>query len=820
MSAIVTSFVFHMIPNAHLDPVWLWDWREGFEEGISTCRSVLDLMDEDDEVTFSRGEAAIYAYIAEHDPHTFKRILKRIREGRWEVVGGTWVQADTNLPAIETFARLYAEGQAELHRLTGKRPTVAWAADSFGHAAGLPEVMAHAGIDGFAFTRPDAGRLPFAKPAFWWESASGARVLSYRPAAGWYGAERAELPGRMDSLLGEAAKQGMRDVGVFFGLGNHGGGPTRRHLADLRAWVAKHPEVTLRWDGLHGLIAAIRAEAKRQPKDWLPVLRGELGHCLRGCYASNLRFKSAFRRAESELVRAESADAALGTLLKRKPAQLTEAWRGVLFNTFHDILPGSSIERAYDQQLDWVGGVRHAAAVAQQGALAALARRVDITVPAVPDDHPKAQPLLAWNPLPRTATRLVELEASLDWRPIWSYRDREAEVPLRLRGPDGKDLPFQRIETEHRAMPGLPWRFRVLGPLAIPGYGWSVADLGWVEGAQPPAWTGPAATATGEHAIACGAWHVAAKPGDAGITITRDGKAFLGGDGLQARLDDDRYGSWGGMGEEPESFNLPAEPRERWRVAQVRVRERGPLRAALWVRLAGTRSRLDLELRLESGRDAVDILARACLDERSARLRLVLPTGCDEATYATPGATLTRGPIGEVPGGRWVRCGGVGFASDALYSYQTGGGALTATVSRATRYADDRVVGPEFEPWRPVQDTGELRFSCLLAPGDADLGALAEELAQPVQTVPVAVRRGDLPRAGGLLAVAPTTVRVLAVRAVRGGVLLRLHNEGGAVAPKVRWQGRMVALGRMPAGAIRSWRLGSGRPQAVDLRVG
>ncbi len=815
------TYVFHIIPNAHLDPVWLWDWREGFEEGISTCRSVLDLMDEDDEVTFSRGEAAIYAYIAEHDPATFARIMKRIREGRWEVVGGTWVQADTNLPAIETFARLYAEGQAELHRLTGRRARVAWAADSFGHAAGLPEVMAHAGIEGFAFTRPDPGRLPFSKPAFWWESPSGARVLSYRPATGWYGAERHELPGRLDGLLSEAAKHGMRDVGVFFGLGNHGGGPTRRHIADLRAWAAKHPEVRLAWDGLHGLIDAIRSEAKRQPKDWLPVHRGELGHCLRGCYASNLRFKSAFRRAESEIVRAESADAAVGVLARRAPAVLTEAWRGVLFNTFHDILPGSSIERAYDQQLDWLGGVRHRAAVVQQVALAALARRIETRVPEVPADHPKAQPILTWNPLPRTATRMVELEASLDWRPIWSYRDREADVPLRLRGADGADLPFQRIETEHRAMPGLPWRYRVLAPLAVPGLGWSVADLGWVEGAVPPAWTGPVASVDGDHAIACGIWRVSARPGDAGITITRDGKPFLGGAGLHARLDEDRFGSWGGMGEEPESFNAPAQPLERWTVTHVAVRERGPLRAALWVRLAGARSRLDLELRLESGRDAVDIQARVCLDERSARLRLVLPTGADEATYATPGATLTRGPIGEVPGGRWVRSGAVGFASDALYSYLNGRGELAATISRATRFADDRVVGPEFEPWRPVQDTGEQRFACLLAPGDADLGALAEELAQPVQTVPIAARPGKLPRSGGLLSVSPATVRVLALRSVRGGVILRLHNEGtAAVTPKVRWQGKAVALSKLPAGAIRSWKLGAGKPKAVDLLTG
>lgn len=808
--------IFHLIPNAHLDPVWLWDWREGHEEAVSTCRTILDLMDEDDEVTFTRGEASIYAYLAEHDPATFKRILKRIRQGRWEVVGGTWVQADTNLPTIETFTRLYSEGQAELQRLTGRRATIAWAADSFGHAAGLPEVMVNAGIDGFACTRPGNGQLPLAKPAFWWEAPSGARVLAYRPSTGWYGCERSEMAGRLDALLTDAQGHGLRNVGVFFGLGNHGGGPTRKHLADLRTWAAQHPEIELRWDGLRGLIDGVRAEAKRQADDWLPVHRGDLGHCLRGCYASNLRFKSSFRRAESDLVRAEATDAAIGAALERDPAVLTDAWRGLLFNTFHDILPGSSIERAYDQQLDQLGGVRHAAATVEHAAVATLARNLAITVPEVPADHPKAQPVLVWNPVPRASERIVELEASLDWRPIWAYTNHPQEVPLVLRGPDGRALPFQRIETEHRAMPGLPWRFRVLTKLGVPGLGWSVADLGWVEGAEAPAWKGQAATADGAHAITCGGWRVEAKPGDSGVTILRDGAPFLAGAGLQARLDDDRFGSWGGMGEEPESFNAPAEPREHWTITAVTVRESGPLRAALWVRLAGTRSRLDLEFRLESGRDAVDVRARANLDDRSARLRLVVPTGSDQAEYATPGATLVRGAMGEVPGGRWVRCGRVGFTSDALYAFQTRDGALLPTVARTTRFADDRVMGPDEEPWRPVQDTGESRFAFVLAPATADLGHLAEELAQPLQTVPVSTRDGKLPRVGGMLDVSPSSVRLLALQATGKGVVLRLHNEGATVKPRVTWQGKPITLGTLPAGAIRSWRLGRNGAKPVD----
>ena len=90
---------FHLLANAHLDPVWLWDWKEGLNEGLITCRAVLDLMDEYPELTFSRGEASVYEHIERYDPETFGRIRLQIASGRWDVVGGNYVQPDTNLPA-------------------------------------------------------------------------------------------------------------------------------------------------------------------------------------------------------------------------------------------------------------------------------------------------------------------------------------------------------------------------------------------------------------------------------------------------------------------------------------------------------------------------------------------------------------------------------------------------------------------------------------------------------------------------------------------------------------------------------------------------
>src|SRR5512144_988924 len=106
----MAMITFHLIANAHLDPVWLWDWREGLNEGLITCRTILDLMDEDRDLTFMRGESAIYEHIRRTDQATFDRIRKYVGKGRWELVGGTHIQPDTNLPATETLARHYAMG--------------------------------------------------------------------------------------------------------------------------------------------------------------------------------------------------------------------------------------------------------------------------------------------------------------------------------------------------------------------------------------------------------------------------------------------------------------------------------------------------------------------------------------------------------------------------------------------------------------------------------------------------------------------------------------------------------------------------------------
>lgn len=811
----------HLIANSHLDPVWLWDWREGLNEGIATVRTVLDLMDEDKKLTYIRGESVLYRHIEETDPATFRRILGYVKSGRWDVVGGTYLQPDTNMAGVETLARQYTEGQRYFLDRFGCKVTAAWQADSFGHTAGLPEVLHAAGIDSFAFTRPDKKIFPLREPAFWWESASGARILAYRPMVGWYGTEHDEIPRRLDGLLEAAAQSGLENVACFYGVGNHGGGPTRRLLSEIRAWSEAHREVKVIHSGLHPFFAALRREIEAKPKSAIPVHRGELNFCLRGCYSSMARFKYLYRRGENMLSRAEKTDAAVSGFLGGSGSDLTEAWRGILFNSFHDILPGSSIERAFEDQTAWMGQVIHTSQTAEFRALNRLAREIDTQVAARPEHHPSGAAALVWNPHPQPYRGLVELEACLDYRPIWKYQGKTAEIPLRVLGPQGKPLPFQEIATENRSMVNVPWRKRVLVPVTLPSFGWNVMELGWVEGAVVPQVKNP--VKSGANWIDNGEYRVKAVRGQKGITILHRGQALFKGDGLTAAVFDDPWGSWGGMLEEPDSV-LFTKPREVWKITEVEVLESGPERAALWVRLSGGKSRIDLTLSVSRERSAVDVAARVFWVERSARLKLRFPVG-EEAEFEVPGATVKRKPCGEVPGGKWVTVGPkFGVATDALYNFDCGNGALNATVVRATRYADDVPTPADSQPWLPATDMGELKFRFLMTAAVRDMPRLARELEQPPVVVLVPSKKGRLPRSGSLASLQPESLHLLALKRAetgRGFVLRAQATAGKPVQARLDWMGSSIKLGAVRGGQIVSWLLESTKngwkAKVVDL---
>jgi alpha-mannosidase len=193
-----------------------------------------------------------------------------------------------------------------------------------------------------------------------------------------------------------------------------------------------------------------------------------------------------------------------------------------------------------------------------------------------------------------------------------------------------------------------------------------------------------------------------------------------------------------------------------------------------------------------------------------------------EAEFDVPGGRITRGPMGEVPGGRWVRTANFGFASDALYNFDLKDGMLRTTIVRACRYGDDVQTARDETPWLPAVDAGELKFRFLLAPPDDDLPRLARELEEPVvhSAAPGRVKKGMLPRTGSLLALAPVSLRMLALKPAedgRGFILRVQETTARKVKGRVTWLGQSVDLGSIAASEIATWRIVNGKARRTNV---
>lgn len=831
MTSTSRKFRFHLIPNAHLDPVWLWDWREGMNEAITTCRTVLNLMDEFPQLTFIRGESAVYEHIQKYDPVTFKRIKKMIKAGRWEIVGGSYIQPDTNLPATETFIRHYQKGQRYFAKTFGKTAKVAWAADSFGHSAGLPEILLASEFEAYCFGRPQREYLPLAEPAFWWQAPSGGKLLSYRNETGWYGCERDEMSKRLDLALQHYSKFNLTNCSVYFGLGNHGGGPIREHIFEIEKWKDAHPEVEVIYSGLHRLVEDLQDEVEQKGADFLPTHKGDLGYCLRGCYVSMAGFKRLYRKTENVLARAEKTVTAVTASLKDKKHvrnKLEKAWDAVLFNSFHDILPGSSIERTYDDQSAWTGMAYHLAQKEEFHALNLLAQKIDTTVSKPEGNFPSAVPVLIWNPHPFEYKGPAEFEFNMDYRPVWAYHGKPDKTPLRVTDAKGQKLPFQKIAVDHLFFPHDAWRAKIVVPVQIPAFGWTIVEAGWVEGEKQSPRKSPQVWSENGNAICSDDTRIEAQTGKSGISIIKNGKSLLGHDGLTFQTFEDVFGSWGDHFEAADSIDI-SKIIHQWHISDVKVLDEGPEKVTLWVKFLAGFSGIDLTVNLYAGRDAIDCHARIFWNERSARLKLILPCDAQEAEFEVPGGSVRRGPSGEVPGGRWVKIPGnrgfLGFASDSVYGFDLKDGSFRASLVRSSRFASSENILADEMPWAAIQDLGEHQIKFLLTTDETNLDEFSRLLEQPLVIQNVPPQKGSWPRTGGMFSIPAKNLSLLALKASsnKKDIIIRLQETAGRKTKAVcSWQEKTINLGLIKPFCISTYKLSKNKKglwtsRAIDL---
>jgi alpha-mannosidase len=434
----------HLICNAHLDPVWLWEWEEGAATAISTFRTAADLCEQFPGFVFNHNEVILYQWVEEYDPALFARIQCLVAEGKWHIMGGWHIQPDCNMPSGESFVRQILIGRRYFAEKFGARPTTAINFDPFGHTRGLVQIMAKSGYDSYLVCRPSKEDAHTPGDEFVWEGYDGSRVTVLRPF-GWYNSALGQVRHKTENFIANGPQDA--DTLMLWGVGNHGGGPSRQDLADLSEMIAADygggGDVEIRHSTPEAYFAAIRT---RIPE--LPIHRADMNPWAIGCYTSMVRVKQGHRRLENELYAAEKMSTAAwaqGRMTYPK-AELAAALYDLATCEFHDILPGSSIQPAEEMALRILDhGLENTARVKAR-AFFALAH-------GQPAAKPGEIPVLVYNPHPYPVQTVVECEFNLaDFNPADDFTDLQAYAGEAA-------LPTQ-VEHELSSL-NMDWRKRV-----------------------------------------------------------------------------------------------------------------------------------------------------------------------------------------------------------------------------------------------------------------------------------------------------------------------------------------------------------------------
>ncbi len=390
----------HLLCNAHIDPVWLWEWEEGAAAAISTFRTAAELCEAFPGFVFNHNEVTLYRWVEEYEPALFARIQKLVKQRKWHIMGGWYLQPDCNMPSGESFVRQILLGRRYFREKFGVAPTTAINFDPFGHTRGLVQILARSGFDSYLFCRPDQKDCPLPGDDFIWVGFDGSEVLGTR-VTGWYNSPL----GKADAKIRDRMKNppaGDASL-LLWGVGDHGGGPSRKDLERITALTRRSKD----FDILHSTPEGWFGEVRRRRQD-LPRHARDLNPWGVGCYTSMVRIKQRHRRLENELYATEKMCSVIAAqrLVAYPREELAEATRDLMAGEFHDILPGSAIQpveetslRMYDHALEILSRVK--------------ARAFFAAASGQPQAKGSDIPILVYNPHPYRVRTVVECEFQL-----------------------------------------------------------------------------------------------------------------------------------------------------------------------------------------------------------------------------------------------------------------------------------------------------------------------------------------------------------------------------------------------------------------------
>lgn len=774
-----------LVGHAHIDMNWLWDTAETKKVTHDTFRQVLVFMKEFPQFTFSQSQASTYQFIERLDPPMFEQIRHYVKEGRWELLGGMIDEGDTNLAGGEALARTLLSGQRYFLSRFGKMAVVGWLPDNFGHIAQLPQMLRLAGMSAFYGHRCQPKEGPHI-----WEGADGTRVINYSTPT-----YNGEITSNLH-LVPEQYDPEHKKLLWVYGVGDHGGGPTRHDItrAVFYNTVPGFPKIRF------GTAAQFFESLKDDTKDY-PVYRGERQYIYEGCYTSIARIKTGNRRCENMLYIAELLNALMAIYGHVYPRQLlAEAWHTVAFHQFHDILCGSAVHESNETSIAAYHMALDKAEEARYSAMRFLAANV-------PTDPGRGQPVVVFNPCPMLRTDVAEVE-------LFSYH-----VPPTARLNEWSDwlmgMPESGMKAKH--ISPLDIGHGPLATLAMTDQNGRPVDAQIIAGKRFPNGWRMKVRFLSTNMPACG-WRVFyAKPAEPGVPTNSALKVkgtTIETPWLKVQVDP-RTGhvtriydkhcrkevlARGAKGNVLKIYMEKPHGMSAWNLGpisqvhtldkaeQVRVTESGPVRATIEVWRKWNRSLFIQRIHVYRDLPRVEFEIEAHWFEQggptvdSPMLRVAFPVNIKKGRFFcdTPFAAVERPIDGrEVPAQKWVdlsnAAGGVVLLNDSKYGHRCDGNVLEITLLRASYEPDPYpdqgphtiryAILPHAGEWRKAQTARE--GLCFNAPMPA------------IETPPN--QRGRLPEAGGLMSLSPDNIQLSGVKRAEddNSLIVRFYESSG-----------------------------------------
>lgn len=815
------EYTIYCVGHAHIDMNWMWTWPETVSVTNDTFSTVDRLMDEFPEFYFSQSQASTYLAIKEYLPELYEKVKNRIKEGRWEITANTWVECDKNMACGEILCRHLLYTKRFINEEFGipvDAVKIEWEPDLFGHAHTIPGILARAGVKRYYFCRCGKGHR-----LFWWQGPDGSRVLAFDDAVLWY---NGEITPDMTRLVFDFENAtGLKEYLFLYGVGDHGGGPTRRDLVaaiDMNSWPV-FPNIKL--STTDEFFSAIEPKLPAN----LPVINDELNFVFPGCYTSQTNVKRANRYSENRLMEAESTATIASRILGMTyPSQdLAIAWRNAMFNQFHDIIPGSGVHGTYEYAQGLFQEVLARTGMVKTRCLRALAASIDTTgMDGLPEDKGPGSKVgagigagagheSAFGKISTLSGGAVSAEPFLIFNPNPWDRDEIAvakvwnkEIPgdrVKVISPSGEEFAGQVMERGHF------WGHRFMS-IAFP-----------VEKLPPLGYR--------VYAITRSYTPVPSKPG-----ISTNGFNAMENEFIRVEVDQ-RSGAISRLYDKRTGYNLVPEGKRigvlqwlleaphgmtAWEIGQIikqvdfldgatiDMPHRGPYLGVIRANHKLNESQFTMDIILKAGVPRVEFNLNVNWLERGHHgygvpmLKAVFPLALKgkRARFEIPYGYIERPMDGnEVPALKWAdlageRLDGKGMVGATLLNDYKYGHNVTENEIRLT------LIRSSYDP-DPLPELGqhEIKFALVPHSGDRKPSEAARdgyEFNNQIEVVATDVHKGHLPKDKGFVSINPSNVLLSGIKKAEDSydLVLRLYEtDGKAVEAQVRLDSSFIKPG-------------------------